>query len=144
MDFITQYNIIAFLFLSTTALIFLYVKSLLRLKQSIAMTSKLLFLSQALEQYKSMDQSEEVPDIHKENFIKFLSDSRDWAFEYIEEVQNGLSNFIKEVEPDIDYYNKYGAAVEGMMPAHDKALKKISAEFEKLKTLLPEEKDDKR
>ena len=26
-------------------------------------------------------------NIHKENFIKFLSESRDWAYEYIENVQ---------------------------------------------------------
>ncbi len=42
-------------------------------------------------------------DIHKENFIKFLSDSRDWAFDYIEEVQTGLDKFIKEIEPEMKY-----------------------------------------
>jgi hypothetical protein len=40
-------------------------------------------------------QSEDV--IHKENFIKFLSDSRDWAFEYIENSQK----IIKEVSEDL-------------------------------------------
>ena len=35
--------------------------------------------------------------IHKENFIKFLSDSRDWAFEYIEKSQQT----IKEVSDDL-------------------------------------------
>ena len=33
-------------------------------------------------------------DVHKESFIKFLSDSRDSAFEYIEEVQAGISSFV--------------------------------------------------
>lgn len=83
-------------------------------------------------------------DIHKENFIKFLSDSRDWAFEYIEEVQGGLIKFVKEVEPELNYYNKYGIVIEGMAPPHDKALQKISKEFEELKKLLPEETDDRR
>ena len=83
-------------------------------------------------------------DIHKENFIKFLSDSRDWAFEYIEEVQGGLNKFIKEVEPQLEHYNKYGIVVEGMVPPHDFALKKISKEFEELKKLLPEESSDRR
>ncbi len=50
-------------------------------------------------------------DIHKENFIKFLSDSRDWAFDYIEDVQKGLSKFIKEVEPQLEYYNQYKTRV---------------------------------
>jgi hypothetical protein len=83
-------------------------------------------------------------DIHKENFIKFLSDSRDWAFDYIEDVQKGLSKFIQEVEPQLEYYNEYGVIIEGMVPPHDFALKKISKEFEELKKLLPEETDDRR
>ena len=36
-------------------------------------------------------------DIHKENFIKFRSDSRDWAFEYIEKSQQT----IKEVSDEL-------------------------------------------
>ena len=47
-------------------------------------------------------------DIHKENFIKFLSDSRDWAFDYIEEVQTGLDKFIKDIEPEMEYFDKFG------------------------------------
>jgi len=81
---------------------------------------------------------------HSESFIKFLSDSRDWAFQYIEEVQTGLRSFIQEVEPEINYYDKYGMAVEGMIPAHDRALKKISKEINSLKKLLPEDLDDRR
>lgn len=90
------------------------------------------------EAYKTED------DIHKENFIKFLSDSREWAFGYIEEVQKGLKKFIQEVEPELDYYNKYGIVVDGMIPPHDLALKKISQEFNDLKKLLPEESNDRR
>lgn len=82
--------------------------------------------------------------VHNESFIKFLSDSRDWAFQYIEEVQTGLRSFIEEVEPEITYYNKYGTAIEGMIPSHDKALKKISKEIDSLKKLLPEELNDRR
>lgn len=92
----------------------------------------------------NMPPSLEDQDIHKENFIKFLSDSRDWAFDYIEEVQKGLQKFIVEVEPEIDYFNKYGIVVEGMLSPHDKALKKISEQFEELKKLLPEATDDRR
>lgn len=80
-------------------------------------------------------------DQSNEDFLKFVSDSRDWAYQYIEEVQSGLKLFIDEVGPQIDYYNKYGSAVDGMIAPHDFALKKISSEFEKLKTLLPEDYD---
>ena len=83
-------------------------------------------------------------DMHRENFIKFLSESRDWAFGYIEDVQSGLKKFIQEVEPQLEYYNKYGIVVDGMIPPHDFALKKISKEFDDLKKLLPEDSDDRR
>lgn len=83
-------------------------------------------------------------DLHRENFIKFLSESRDWAFTYIEDVQNVIKKFIDEVQPQLDYYNQYGTVVEGMVPPHDFALKKISKEIDDLKKLLPEESDDRR
>ena len=36
--------------------------------------------------------------IHKENFIKFLSDSRDWAFQYIEESQKTIKEVSEELK----------------------------------------------
>lgn len=83
--------------------------------------------------------NEEETDIVKESFLKFISDSREWAFEYIENVQVGLERFINQVEPHIDYYDKYGIAFEGMISPHDSALKTISKEFKELKKLLPED-----
>jgi alpha-L-fucosidase len=86
--------------------------------------------------------SKEEQDIHKENFIKFLSDSRDWAFEYIEDVQKQLEDFIRDVEPEIMYFDEYG--VVGDAYPHYHSMKKISAAYKDLKKLLPEEVDDRR
>jgi hypothetical protein len=36
--------------------------------------------------------------VHKENFIKFLSDSRDWAFEYIEMSQKTIKEVSEELK----------------------------------------------
>ena len=36
-------------------------------------------------------------DLHKENFIKFLSESRDWAYEYIEMSQATIKEVIDEL-----------------------------------------------
>ena len=47
-------------------------------------------------------------DQAKEDFIKFISDSREWAFEYIETVQKELIVFVDKVDKDIEYFNKYG------------------------------------
>lgn len=78
-------------------------------------------------------------DIVKESFLKFVSDSREWAFEYIEEVQKGLNKFVKEVEPHIDYFDKYG---EVMWTPLTPMMKDISKSFNELKKLLPEESND--
>lgn len=75
--------------------------------------------------------------VHKENFIKFLSDSRDWAYEYIENVQAGLSSFINETAPEINYFKEYGDTM-ALAPNYY-SMKKISEEYEKLKALLPAE-----
>jgi alpha-L-fucosidase len=86
--------------------------------------------------------SKEEQDIHKENFIKFLSDSRDWAFEYIEDVQKQLEDFVRDIEPEIMYFDEYG--VVGDAYPHYHSMKKISAAYKDLKKLLPEEVDDRR
>ena len=116
--------------------LFLYLKERKNNKAILANTIKLLF---------HQEQQHEINKTNKEksneDFLKFVSDSRDWAYQYIEEVQSGLKSFIDEVEPQIDYYDHYGAAVDGMMAPHDFAMKKISSEFKKLKNLLPEDHD---
>ena len=79
--------------------------------------------------------------VHKENFIKFLSDSRDWAYQYIEDVQAGLTTFIDQTEPEINYFKEYGD-VMSMAPNYY-SMKKITEEYEKLKALLPKEEKKK-
>jgi predicted PurR-regulated permease PerM len=106
--------------------------------------SVLLYLATVDQSNQIQSAPAENQKAHNESFIKFLSDSRDWAFGYIEEVQNSLKNFIDEVEPQIEHYNKYGIVIEGMSPPHDFALKKISKELDNLKKLLPEDIDDRR
>jgi hypothetical protein len=85
----------------------------------------------------SQKDKESDNDVHKENFIKFLSDSRDWAYEYIETVQSGLNKFINEIEPEISYFDEYG--VVGDAYPHYHSMKKISSEYKELKKLLPVE-----
>jgi hypothetical protein len=73
-------------------------------------------LKEVIFQNKDVDvQSDD--GIHKENFIKFLSDSRDWAFEYIETSQKTIEEVSKELK-DIG----------------------LTQQSEKLKNLLPESK----
>lgn len=73
----------------------------------------------------------------KEDFLKFISDSREWAYEYIENVQKGLTKFVDSIEPEIAYFDEYG--IVGDAYPHYYSMKKISEEYKELKKLLPEE-----
>ena len=75
-------------------------------------------------------------DEDKENFLKFISDSREWAFDYIEDVQQGLTKFVKEVEPSITHFDNYGDA---MWTPLTENMKIISTSFKELKELLPKD-----
>jgi hypothetical protein len=44
-------------------------------------------------------------EIHQESFLNFISESRDWAFDYIETVQSALNKFVAEVDPSIEYFD---------------------------------------
>ena len=128
--------LISVLSLSTLFFLFFYVVQKRANKDIIAKTLETMLVHQLITNPNKTDK-----DRANEDFLKFVSDSRDLAYEYIESVQAGLKKFIDEVEPQIDYYDKYGAAIEGMVSPHDFALKKISSEFKELKKLLPEDYD---
>lgn len=80
---------------------------------------------------------ENAPAIeNSEGFIRFISESRDWAFQYIEEVQSALQDFTEDIEPEIAYFKEYGD-ITAMSPNYY-SMKKIAAAYDKLKTILPE------
>lgn len=82
-------------------------------------------------------------DVHKESFIKFLSDSRDWAYQYIETVQAGLTKFVSDVDADISYFDEYGETLSMGRPDFA-AMKNISNAYKDLKKMLPEKANDGR
>jgi hypothetical protein len=106
--------------------------------------AKLFISHESLQDFISKNNVEfkNDSDIHKENFIKFLSDSRDWAFLYIEDVQRALDKFITEVEPEILYFDQYGEVLSTQRPDYI-SLKKISEAFKELKTVMPMEPVEK-
>ena len=77
-------------------------------------------------------------EIHQESFLNFVSESRDWAFEYIENVQAALNKFVAETDPSIEYFEKYGDVVAG---PNNEILKKISVSYKELKNILPKDQD---
>ena len=100
--------------------------------QIIAQTIEFLML-QGAQQEKTKTDKEQF----NEDFLKFISDSRDWAYTYIEDVQESLNKFITDIEPEITYFDEYG--IVGSSFPHYHSMKKISVAYKELKKLLPEE-----
>jgi len=93
------------------------------------------------DEIRSMN-TENAQDIHKENFIKFLSDSREWAYDYIDKVQQEIKNFVAIADKEFAFFDSFGSLTQEY--PHHEEMKKISEEYKKLKSLLPEESDDRR
>ena len=74
-----------------------------------------------------------------EGFLNFISQSRDWAYEYIENVQENIANFVNDIEPEISYFDEYGLV--GDAYPHYHSMKKISESYKKLKSALPDDYD---
>ena len=94
-----------------------------KLKKSNLLLAELFIKNKALEKLNFQTNNEiniSEDTLHRENFIKFLSDSRDWAFEYIEKSQQT----IKEISDELK--------VKGLHDYSDKLL-----------TLLPEKNINK-
>jgi hypothetical protein len=101
----------------------------------MANTIKLLMLQE--EEFK---QNKTDRERSNEDFLKFVSDSRDWAYQYIEEVQLGLNKFINDLEPEINYFKEYGDI--GAMAPNYYSMKKFTEYYEELKKLLPEDPEN--
>ena len=126
------------LFVLNVTLFVLYIRSRIAHKNTAV---KFVEVSMMLESVK-LRLSEEInkKDVktleQTEGFLKFVSDSRDWAFEYIEEVQSALEEFDAKVYPILEWSKTYGI-VNGDN-AHTEALENISLAYEQLKKVMPE------
>ena len=99
-------------------------------------------LEAAYKNFADMQDPSNDSDIHTKHFIKYLSDSRDQAYEYIDKVQVQLKEFLVIADKHFNYFDQFGELTKEY-PNYD-AMKSISKEYKKLKLLLPEESDDRR
>ena len=88
-----------------------------KLKKCNLALTKLFLENEGLKEVIFQNKNTDVQSddgIHKENFIKFLSDSRDWAFEYIETSQKT----IKEVSEELKNkgLDKYSERLMSLLP----------------------------
>lgn len=132
-----------FVFFIFTLLFFILLINNMRLKIKIFLITKKLLqleidknvLSTKLAEAYSADLIKK--DESSEAFLKFISESRDVAYTYIENTQAILNKFIKDIEPEILYFDEYG--VVGTAYPHYHSMKKISGAYKELKKLLPKD-----
>ena len=98
----------------------------------LANTLKLLIMQESLNSESKTDKEQA-----DEAFLKFVSDSRDWAYQYIDDAQESINKFITDIEPEIAYFDEYGIASSAYPHYH--SMKKISGAYKELKKLLPED-----
>jgi hypothetical protein len=120
-----------FVFL-TLLFLSLYLVQIKKNRAILANTLKLLIMQESLNSENKTDKEQA-----DEAFLKFVSDSRDWAYQYIDETQETLNKFITDIEPEIAYFDEYGIASSAYPHYH--SMKKISGAYKELKKLLPED-----
>ena len=103
----------------------------IRLKKNKIMVENLLL--------ESLNVIPTESEIIKEDFLKFVSDSREWAYDYIEEVQKAILDFKTAVEKDIAHFDKFG--IVGSAYPHYDSMQRITAAYKELMTILPKEND---
>jgi hypothetical protein len=72
-----------------------------------------------------------------DGFIKFISESRDQAFNYIEKTQDEIKKFSDKVEPQVKYIETYGQAYT--LEPYSEMLKTIAEAYRELMQVLPNE-----
>jgi hypothetical protein len=71
-----------------------------------------------------------------EGFLKFVSESREWAFKYIEDVQDAIKIFDKEVGPIIKHYQ---STKKSLYRKQSETLQKFSEAYDIVMSLMPED-----
>jgi hypothetical protein len=130
-------SIIAFTLAGSFALAYLF--SLIKINKINKSFTKLIISHKSLQHFVDNNNIEfkNEDDIHKENFIKFLSDSRDWSFSYIEDVQTKINKMIIDLKPDVEYFEKFGLLYDEH-PSHQ-MLTNFVKSYKELQDLLPKE-----
>jgi hypothetical protein len=123
--------------ISILVLLYLLVKSNFQKRKILALYIQAEmdkhFLGQKIEEISNELSTLKLSE--SDGFVKFISQSRDWAFEYIEEVQKVLKEFDEEIAPRLNWANTYGKTAGDTV--HTETITKISEAYDKLKSVLP-------
>ncbi len=129
-DFIVFALFLVFITLLSISTIKTKIKNVELLEKFLESTIEKALITEKLEAELLKSSSKNAPE--EQGFVNFLSQSRDWAFEYIESVQSKIKDFESEVLPIID--NLDNDNIEDFKLSTIK----MAESSKKLITLLPE------
>jgi len=75
----------------------------------------------------------------QDDFITFLTQSRQWAFDYIEQVQAAIQGFKESAGPSLEYFKEHGAVMN--LPT-DQLFHQIIPAYDKLVDMLPKDNQE--
>lgn len=104
---------------------------------NIGLQSAQLVIDKNILQEKIIQINEDKRLIESEEFMQFMISSREYAFTYIEAVQEALNEYKKVMEPIIKYHRSYGTVLGETVEW--KNIEEISQAYEQLLKILPEE-----
>jgi hypothetical protein len=113
--------------LSTTFAFLFYIQKKRNI-QLLAQTLEFLMLQEAQQEQTKTDKEQ-----FNEDFLKFISDSRDWAFDYIETTQHKINSFINDLGPVVEYLEKYAPPI---LIEEQRLI--IVESYKNIKSILPE------
>ena len=88
------------------------------------------------EMRKLMAEIDKKNSNQNDGFLKFVSDSREAAFKYIEEVQAAITEFDQRVGPVVKYYKQTGKILE-RKPSE--LVRELTSAYDKLMESMPKE-----
>lgn len=126
-------------FLVVGTLVFFNIKGAIKYKKAIsALLQIAIEKAMLLEQVAKLANENSTKDIEKtDGFLKFVSESRDWAFQYIENAQETINKFVLTTDEILGNINSKTSKSE-----YAQAVKQISEAYEEIKSLLPQEKQN--
>lgn len=120
------------IFVLLTFVFFYFIFNTVRLTQKNK-ALKVLLIQAEIDKKITQDQF----NINSNNdFVSFLSKSREDAFLYIDTAQEAIKEFVEGVDKHIDYFNKYGVVLD-QSPLHD-SMRIVAENYPKIKNLIPE------
>ncbi len=75
----------------------------------------------------------------QDDFIVFLTQSRQWAFDYIEQTQAAIQEFKESAGPSFEYFKEYGAVMQ--LPT-DQLFNQVMPAYDKLIDMLPKDNEE--